>query len=87
MLTYISTTICASMQIFPIPSTTNHFCSNEDVVASNIFRQISLKKISICGFKCLLYLVSNSIKSARDSSNTSMILDTPFCVSETHKYD
>ena len=74
----MSTTICASIHIFPIPSTTSHFCSNDDVVASNMLRQISLKNISICGLRCLLYLVSSSMKSAKESSKTSIILDTPF---------
>jgi len=34
-----------------------------------------------------LYLASNSIKRAIESSNTSLMFETPFCESATHKYD
>ena len=71
-------TIWASLQIFEIPSMTSHFWSKEEVVASKMLRQISLKKISIWDLRWRLYLVNSSMKRAKESSKTSLMDDTPF---------
>ena len=51
---------------------------NEDELDSIIDRKISLKKTSICAFKCVLKPDSSERKMASESSNTSGTVDTPF---------
>lgn len=77
----------ASLQILAIASITSHFCSNDEVAASRMLRQISLKNISTWDLRCRLYLAKSSMKRAIDNSNTSLMFETPFWESATHKYD
>ena len=53
---------------------------------SIIDKNISLKNTSICAFKCVLNPDKRDRNIARDSSNTSGTVETPFFESATHKY-
>lgn len=48
--------------------------------------KISLKKTSICIFKCTLKRASSARNNARDNSNTSGTEETPFFDNATQRY-